>query len=410
VIDAIVWGRDRQEEYKDRLAVDYRIEALMPDGSWKIVAASTDRHPPGTALNGRPSGDASDRATRLRSELAEIERRLPALWNDRVVYAGRFEPAPQAFRLHRGEAMQKREPVAPSAVHSLQPALELSGEIPEQARRIAFADWLSDSRNPLVARVLVNRLWQHHFGEGLVSTPNDFGRNGARPSHPELLDWLAGEFIRSGWSIKHMQKLIVMSNCWQQSSLPNRDGLAKDAQSRLLWRYPPRRLEAEVLRDNMLAVSGTLDPRMGGPGFSVFAPNSNYVRVYNPKAEYGPAEWRRAIYMTKVRVAQDSTFGAFDCPDAGQPQPKRPRSTTPLQALNLLNSTFVLQQSAFLADRIQKDVGDDPENIVRRAFRLTLQRDPDAQEASVSEALVREHGLAALCRALMNSNEFLFLP
>jgi hypothetical protein len=258
--------------------------------------------------------------------------------------------------------------------------------------------------------VLVNRLWQHHFGEGLVSTPNDFGRNGARPSHPELLDWLAGEFIRSGWSIKHLQKLIVMSDCWQQSSSPNANGLAKDAQSRLLWRYPPRRLESEVLRDNMLAVAGTLDSRMGGPGFSVFAPNSNYVRVYNPKVEYGPGEWRRAIYMTKVRVAQDSTFGAFDCPDAGQPQPKRPRSTTPLQALNLLNSSFVLQQSDFFARRIQSDVGDDAVRQVRRAFRLTVQRDPDAREASVSETLVREHGLAALCRALLNSNEFLFVP
>ena len=142
----------------------------------------------------------------------------------------------------------------------------------------------------------------------------------------------------------------------------------------------------------------------------MFAPNSNYVRVYNPKAEYGPAEWRRAIYMTKVRVAQDSTFGAFDCPDAGQPQPKRPRSTTPLQALNLLNSPFVLQQSEYFARRIESDAGADPASQVRRAFRVALQRDPDAQEAAVCESLIREHGLAALGRALVNSNEFLFLP
>jgi len=414
-IDSIVWGRDRNEKYADRLPLDYRLEAQMTDGSWRMIAGGADRAAPGkpaevSARRERQSDDDRARATRLQSELNEIERRLPALSEEQVVYAGRFEPAATSYRLHRGEAMQKREPVPPAAVQAITPALSLSNETPEQARRLAFADWLGDPQNPLVARVLVNRLWQHHFGEGLVSTPNDFGRNGAKPSHPELLDWLAGEFIRSGWSIKHMQKLIVMSACWQQSSQPTADGLAKDAQSRLLWRFPPRRLEGETLRDNMLAAAGSLDLRMGGPGFSVFAANSNYVRLYNPKKDYGPAEWRRAIYMTKVRVAQDATFGAFDCPDAGQPQPKRPRSTTPLQALNLFNAPFVLQQADILAQRIQREAGDARANQVRQAFRLVVQRDPDAEESRACEALAREHGLTALCRALLNSNEFLFLP
>ena len=371
-----------EEAYKDRLAVDYRIEALMPDGSWRLVAASTDRTSLEQKANDRPNGEDS-RSGWLNCEAnwRRLRAVSPSLWNDRVVYAGRFEPAPQAFRLHRGEAMQKREPVSPSAVHSLEPEFQLSGETPEQARRIAFADWLGDPRNPLVARVLVNRLWQHHFGEGLVSTPNDFGRNGAKPSHPEMLDWLAGEFVRSGWSIKHMQKLIVMSNCWQQSSLPNADGLDKDAQSRLLWRYPPRRLEAEVIRDNMLAVAGTLDSRMGGPGIQCVCSELQLRPGVQPEGcRMVPTEWRRAIYMTKVRVAQDSTFGAFDCPDAGQPQPKRPRSTTPLQALNLLNSDFVLQQSEYFARRIQSEAGNDAVSQVSCAFRFALQRDPDARK------------------------------
>ena len=146
-----------------------------------------------------------------------------------------------------------------------------------------------------------------------------------------------------------MQKLIVMSKTWRQNSAPRADALAKDAQPKLLWHYPPHRLEAEIVRDQMLAMSGKLDLSMGGPGFSVFAPNTNYVRVDDPKPDFGPAEWRRMIYMTKVRMAQDSTFGAFDCPDAGQSQPKRSRSTTPLQALNLCNSTFVNQQAQLLA-------------------------------------------------------------
>ena len=137
----------------------------------------------------------------------------------------------------------------PTAVTAIGAHLKLTTATPEQQRRIAFAGWLADPANPLPARVLVNRLWQHQFGEGLVNTPNDFGRNGAKPSNPELLDWLAAEFIRSGWSIKHMQKLIVTSRAWKQSSAPSEKGMAVDAQTRMLWRYPPRRVDAEALRE-----------------------------------------------------------------------------------------------------------------------------------------------------------------
>ena len=273
-----------------------------------------------------------------------------------------------------------------------------------------MAKWLADPANPLPARVLVNRLWQHHFGEGIVNTPNDFGRNGAPPSNPELLDRLAAEFIHSGWSIKHLQKLIVMSRTWRQSSAPRADALAKDAQSKLLWRYPPHRLEAEIVRDQMLAMAGTLDLRMGGPGFSVFAPNNNYVRVYDPKQEFGPEDWRRMIYMTKVRMAQDSTFGSFDCPDAGQSQPKRARSTTAIQALSLFNSDFVHQQAESLATRLKQAGGDDVARQVGAAFELAFQRPPSAAERKVCERLAREHGLAALGRVLLNTNELLFVP
>jgi hypothetical protein len=225
-----------------------------------------------------------------------------------------------------------------------------------------------------------------------------------------LLDWLAGELIRARWSLKHVHRLILTSHTYQQSSAPRAEGLAKDAQARLLWRFPPRRLEAETIRDSILAASGMLDCRMEGPGFSTFQPNSNYVRVYTPKDEFGPPEWRRMIYMTKVRMEQDAVFGAFDCPDAGLIAPRRIQSTTALQALNLLNSRFMIQQADQLAARGERDAGPLSEKRVDRVFELTVGRVPDATETAVARRLVNSHGLAALCRALFNTNEFLFLP
>jgi hypothetical protein len=325
-------------------------------------------------------------------------------------YAGQFEQPGPTRRLHRGDVTQVREEVSPAAVAAFGQPLKLTKGDPEQARRLEFARWLADEQNPLPARVMVNRLWQHHFGEGIVSTPSDFGLNGAKPSHPKLLDWLAAEFREKGWSVKHMQRLIVLSATWRQASKPNPKAEAVDAAGRLLWRFPPRRLEAEPIRDAMLAVAGTLDLRMGGPGFSVFAPNYNYVRVYDPKTDYGPAEWRRMVYQTKVRMAQDSTFGAFDCPDAGQSSPKRSRSTTPLQALNLFNSEFVLQQAELFAKRLQKESGADKDQQVQRGFQLVFNREPEAPEAKACRQLVQEHGLTAFCRVLLNADEFLFIP
>jgi hypothetical protein len=192
--------------------------------------------------------------------------------------------------------MQKREPVAAAAPGEIGPKLHLTLTTPEKDRRLALARWIVDPKNPLTARVMVNRLWQHHFGRGIVDTPSDFGRNGVKPSHPELLDWLASEFMANGWSMKHIHRLIVLSHTYRQSGRSTPRGKAVDAASRLLWRYPPRRLEAEALRDSILAVSGRLDMRMGGPGFDLFEPNTNYVKVYTPKKDFGPAEFRRMIY------------------------------------------------------------------------------------------------------------------
>jgi hypothetical protein len=254
--------------------------------------------------------------------------------------------------------------------------------------------------------VIVNRLWHYHFGTGLVDTPSDFGWNGGKPSHPELLDWLAAEFMDNGWSLKHIHRLILNSLAYRQSSGIRDDAMRVDAGNRLLWRFAPRRVEAEALRDTILAASGRLDLTMGGPGFDLFEPNTNYVKVYASKTSFGPGDFRRMIYQNKPRVELDTLFGAFDCPDAGQPQPRRTVSTTPLQALNLLNSSFMTGQAGFLAERLRREVGEETENQVDRAFVLLLGRKAEPAEAGAAVRLVRDHGLEAFCRALYNTHEF----
>ena len=274
---------------------------------------------------------------------------------------------------------------------------------------MAIARWIADEANPLTPRVIVNRIWQNHFGEGLVDTPSDFGGNGSAPSHPLLLDWLASEFVESGWSVKHLQRLILTSDAWQQDSRPRPNGIAVDAGSRLLWRFPPRRLDAEGIRDSILAVTGKLDLRMGGPGFSAFEVELENVRHYFPKQQYGPEDWRRMIYMTRVRQERDAVFGVFDCPDCSQVVPKRSRSTTPLQALNLLNSRFVVDQAVFLAQLLESDAESIEERIVL-AYELCFAREPQPAELAVAVEFVESTDWKQFARAMLNANEFVFIP
>lgn len=401
-IDRIVWGRDREGKFSDRLAVRYRIEVALEPGRWRTVASSEDRLPVGATMPETP-------VTRLRARRAALARELRELTQPAMAYTGTFTAPPPTHRLHRGDPMQERERVAPGALASFGARLTLPDDSSEQARRLALAKWITDPKHPLTARVIANRLWHYHFGQGIVDTPSDFGLNGARPSHPELLDWLAAELAEHGWSLKHLHRLIVTSATYRQASTAHARGLAVDAGCRLLWRYPPHRLEAEPLRDAILFVSGKLDLRMGGPGFDLFEPNNNYVKVYTPKKEFGPNEWRRMVYATKPRMQLDDTFGAFDCPDGGQIAPKRNRSTTPLQALNLLNSPFIVQQAGFFAERL-RSAADAPEAQARLGFRIVFGRDPSAPELTAAARLIREHGAMVFCRALLNANEFLYVP
>ncbi len=404
-IDRIVWSRDREGKFQDRLPTRYRIDVSAEGQVWNVVASSDDRAAVGAKID-----EAADPArARLAKQATTLRTELAAATNAGRAYLGRFTAPEPTHLLHRGDPMEKREAVPPGTPGEVAPKTVIAADASDAARRTALANWLVDPANPLPARVMANRIWQHHFGTGLVATPSDFGFNGGRPSHPELLDWLAAEFVAGKWSMKHVHRLIVLSNTYRQSSASTSEGLAKDAGGRLLWRYPPRRLEAEAIRDSVLSVGGKLDLTAGGPGFDLFEPNANYVKVFTPKKTFGPAEFRRMIYQQKPRMQLDDTFGAFDCPDAGQIAPKRNASTTPLQALNLLNSAFAVQQASYFAERIEREADKDVAAQVRRAFRLAFQRDPMATESAGAAKLVGEHGLTALCRALLNANEFLYV-
>jgi mono/diheme cytochrome c family protein len=414
-IDRVIWGRDREGQYADRLAIDYTVEVADATGAWRTVADASDRRPydPGAkpseapALDGLTADEAAT-ARALTAERGPLQARLDRVARDQLVFAGSFRTPDPIRLLSRGDPEQPREEVAP-AVPAVFGGRSLPADAPEADRRRALAAWVASPDNPLTARVIVNRVWQGHFGAGLVATPSDLGRSGIRPTHPELLDWLAAEFVRDGWSLKRLHRRIVLSRTYRQSSATNPRGLETDADVRWLWRYPSRRVEAEAIRDAMLAVGGGLDSRMYGRGFDLFDQRGG-LSGFKPVESFRGDGLRRMIYAHKVRREPEAVFGAFDCPDAGQSTAVRRASTTPIQALNLFNSRFTLEQSAALAERVKREAGEDLGPQIDRAYRLALGRAPTAEEAREAQPVVAAHGLAVLARALFNSNEFLFLP
>lgn len=417
-VSRVVWSRDGGEipRFDDRLPSRYRIEVSVDGKQWKMVSTEEGRagggdyiHP--DELQNALSAEDRERRARATKDLASLRQKLSDVRSRESAYIGTFSAPEPTFVLRRGDVMQRQEQVKPgglSKVACLESELVKDDSQPEPERRMALARWITDRRNPLTARVMVNRIWQHHFGRGIVGTPSDFGRNGERPTHPELLDWLADDFMANGWKLKRLHKMMVMSYTYRQSNGSRADGMARDAGNLLLWRMPLRRMEAEAVRDAILQTSGKLDRRMGGPGYKLYDYSVVNVAIFQPREEFSPDTWRRGIYSQAARGIRDSLMGTLDCPECSQRAPKRESTTTPLQALSLLNGSFVQQQAGFLAERVEREAGADNSQRVRQAFRLTLGRQPTREELSAGSKLVADVGLSALCRALLNANEFLY--
>lgn len=351
----------------------------------------------------------------LRAEAQKLEKALQAIPEPEKVYAILSDPKPPVIKVQRrGNPEDEAQEVTPGAFSWPKHAPAAFGDqnTPEAQRRLALANWITHPDNPLTARVIVNRLWHHHFGQGLVNTPSDFGIGGSPPSHPELLDYLARELMTHGWSLKHVHKLIVMSKAYRRTSFPTRsprtneleNSFYVDSSNRLLWRQNPRRLDAETLRDTVLAVSGKLNLARGGPGYRDF----NYTEAYAPIYDYvtpdKPELWRRSIYRFIVRTTPHQFMTTLDCPDPANLTPARAQTTTALQALTLSNNEFMLQQARYLAERVQAGAAS-PEAAIAFAFNLCFQRAPTKEELAAARALP----LPELCRMLLNANEFIYV-
>ncbi len=321
--------------------------------------------------------------------------------------------APEATHLlQRGNLGQKGPLLTAGAVAALKlPAdFGLAANAPDAERRRKLSEWIADRKNPLFARVMVNRLWHYHFDVGLVDTPSDFGFNGGRPSHPELLDWLADEFVQSGYRVKHIHRLIVTSATYAQGSRHRPEAAKRDAGNRWLWRKSPHRLEAEALRDAILAVAGQLNDKQGGPGYQDFKLTIRGATHYYTPSDADDANlYRRSVYRTWARSGRNGLLDAHDCPDPSATAPRRALTTTPLQSLSLLNNAFVLRMADRFAERLKKEAGDDVSKQIGRAYELAYGRRATEDEIGRGRPIVERHGLAIFCRAVFNSNEFVFV-
>jgi hypothetical protein len=353
------------------------------------------------------------RIGKAEAELARLQERVRAVEAGPLVYAVVPIPPRPVWVLHRGNVEQHREPVTPGAlacVSGPDPDFRLA-DSEEGGRRSALARWVADSRNPLTWRSVVNRVWHYHFGRGLVDTPNDFGRNGSPPTHPELLDWLAVTFRDGGGSFKELHRLVLLSSTYRQASAHRQGCAAVDADNRLLWRANRTRLDAEELRDTVLAVSGKLDLRMGGPGFELFRFKDDHSPVYDHTALekiHDPATYRRTVYRFTVRSVPNPFLECLDCADPNLNVPVRSTTLTALQALALLNDPFMVRQAEHFAARLA-GLAPDVEGRLEAAYRLALGRPPLTGERAALAGYARRHGLAAACRLLFNTNEFVFI-
>ena len=416
LVHARTAGKTEQERATNE-AIDEQIEAVKK----QIDTAKELRR---TLTHDLLPEAEKERLATLQAELAPVEARLAELPEPQMVYGaadsfetyGTFRPAWNPRPVHllrRGSVEAPQELMVPgaiSAVEGLPSRFVIDDPNDEGARRAALARWITDPSNPLTWRSIANRVWHYHFGQGIVDTPNDFGRMGSHPTHPELLDWLAMELQENGGSLKGLHRLILTSAVYRQSSRENPEYAKIDASNKFLWRMSRSRLDAESVRDSVLSIAGKLDLTMGGPSAEHFF----FVDDHSPVYDYtrfdidSPASYRRSIYRFLVRSAPDPFMESLDCPDPSLLTPKRNSTLTALQALALLNDPLVVRQAEHFAARL-RETSDKLSRQIEEAYRLALGRVPNADESRILAGYAEEHGLENLCRLVLNSNEFMFV-
>jgi hypothetical protein len=285
-------------------------------------------------------------------------------------------------------------------------------------RRSALANWIADARNPLTARTVVNRVWAQHFDRGIVESLGDLGFQGDRPMHPELLDWLATEFVREGWSLKKLHRMIVLTDAYRQGSAFNPAAAKVDPRNDLLWRMNRRRLDGEALRDAVLSAADTLNPKAGGPSVFPELPAEMKPTGTWPVSRDPIERDRRSVYVYVKRNLRYPLFGAFDAPDRNEACSRRFETTTPAQSLMLLNEKLYADKARRFAERVAREAGPDPASRVERAYRIALSRRPTSEERTAATRFLGEpakraggptEALADFCHALFNLNEFVYV-
>jgi hypothetical protein len=352
---------------------------------------------------------------RLQAVFAGVDRGdRPYAAGKQLVYAVVSHPPRPIHELSRGDVQKPGALLGPgtlSCVSGLPATFDVDEPNNEGKRRAALAAWLADPRNVLTWRSIVNRVWYYHFGRGLVDTPNDFGHHGSLPTHPELLDWLAVEFRDHGQALKDLHRLILRSAAYRQTSRQQPQLAAVDADNRLLWRMNRSRLDAESIRDSVLAISGKLNSTMGGPGFELFRFKDDHSPVYDYSASEkrnAPDSWRRTVYCFTVRSVPNPFLDCLDCADPNLNTPVRNTTLTALQALALRNDPFMVQQAESFAERLQRISPDLPRQI-EAAFVFAFGRPARVEEREALAGYARKYGLANACRLLLNANEFVFI-
>ena len=353
----------------------------------------------------------------LREQLHQIERTKPDPLPAAFAVQDTEKDPPQTYILKVGDPKMKMGEVHPALLTVLDPARSPVTEAPK-GRRAALAKWLASREHPLTARVMVNRIWQVRMGTGLVATPNDFGVLGQRPTNQKLLDWLSVEFMERDWSVKAIDRMIVLSSAYMQASTPDAAKAKIDPDNKLYWRMNRKRLEGETIRDAVLAVTGALNPRLGGRPVRIPIEQEVYDLIFTegerdglwPVTPEKSEHYRRSLYLLNKRNVRLPMMSAFDQPDTITSCPVRPVSTHALQALSLMNSDFMHEQSEAFAARLARELHGRPEQV-RRAYKLALARAPKPVETAMARQFFARGGsLADFCLALVNRNEFVYIP